>query len=36
MVTGYDNILFLIGVIFFLYKLRGGGLYVSLLYLAIR
>lgn len=30
MVTGYDHILFLIGVIFFLYKLRDVGLYVSL------
>jgi len=30
MVTGYDHILFLFGVIFFLYKLKDIGLYVSL------
>ena len=30
MVTGYDHILFLFGVIFFLYKMRDIGLYVSL------
>lgn len=30
MVTGYDHILFLFGVIFFLYRLRHVGLYVSL------
>ncbi|WP_231885872.1 HupE/UreJ family protein [Bordetella ansorpii] len=30
MVTGYDHLLFLFGVIFFLYKLRHIGLYVSL------
>jgi len=30
MVTGYDHILFLLGVIFFLYKLKDVGLYVSL------
>ena len=30
MVTGYDHILFLFGVIFFLYKTRDIGLYVSL------
>ena len=30
MVTGYDHILFLFGVIFFLYRLRHIGLYVSL------
>ncbi|MEN7527471.1 MULTISPECIES: HupE/UreJ family protein [unclassified Cupriavidus] len=30
MVTGYDHILFLLGVIFFLYRLRHIGLYVSL------
>lgn len=30
MVTGYDHLLFLVGVIFFLYKLRDIGLYVSL------
>jgi len=30
MVTGYDHILFLFGVIFFLYRLREIGLYVSL------
>ena len=30
MVTGYDHILFLIGVIFFLYRLRDVVFYVSL------
>jgi hypothetical protein len=30
MVTGYDHILFLLGVIFFLYKLKDIGIYVSL------
>ena len=30
MVTGYDHLLFLVGVIFFLYKLRDVVLYVSL------
>ena len=30
MVTGYDHILFLLGVIFFLFKLKDVGLYVSL------
>jgi hypothetical protein len=30
MVTGYDHILFLFGVIFFLYKLKDIGVYVSL------
>jgi len=30
MVTGYDHLLFLFGVIFFLYKLKDVGLYVSL------
>lgn len=30
MFTGYDHILFLFGVIFFLYKLKDVGLYVSL------
>jgi hypothetical protein len=30
MFTGYDHILFLLGVIFFLYKLREIGVYVSL------
>lgn len=30
MVTGYDHILFLLGVIFFLYKLKHIGVYVSL------
>ena len=30
MVTGYDHILFLVGVIFFLYRLQDVGLYVSL------
>lgn len=30
MVTGYDHLLFLLGVIFFLYRLRDVALYVSL------
>ncbi len=30
MVTGYDHLLFLLGVIFFLYRLRDVGLYVTL------
>lgn len=30
MVTGYDHLLFLLGVIFFLYRLRDIGLYVTL------
>ena len=30
MVTGYDHLLFLLGVIFFLYKLKHVALYVSL------
>lgn len=30
MVTGYDHLLFLVGVIFFLYKLRDVALYVSM------
>jgi len=30
MVTGYDHILFLFGVIFYLYRLKDVGLYVSL------
>jgi hypothetical protein len=30
MVTGYDHLLFLFGVIFFLYRLRDVGLYVTL------
>jgi hypothetical protein len=30
MITGYDHLLFLFGVIFFLYKLKDIGLYVSL------
>ncbi len=30
MVTGYDHILFLLGVVFFLYRMRHIGLYVSL------
>lgn len=30
MVTGYDHLLFLLGVIFFLYRLKDVGLYVSL------
>jgi len=30
MITGYDHLLFLAGVIFFLYRLKDIGLYVSL------
>ncbi len=30
MITGYDHILFLLGVIFFLYKMKDIGIYVSL------
>ena len=30
MVTGYDHLLFLVGVIFFLFRLRQVALYVSL------
>ena len=30
MVTGYDHLLFLVGVIFFLYKLKDIGVYVTL------
>lgn len=30
MVTGYDHILFLLGVVFFLYKMKDVGTYVSL------
>jgi hypothetical protein len=30
MVTGYDHLLFLVGVIFFLYRIRDVGLYVTL------
>ena len=30
MVTGYDHLLFLVGVIFFLYRLKDVALYVSL------
>lgn len=30
MVTGYDHILFLLGVIFFLYRIKDIGIYVSL------
>ncbi|MBN0002345.1 HupE/UreJ family protein, partial [Pseudomonas aeruginosa] len=30
MVTGYDHLLFLFGVIFFLYRLKDVGLYVTL------
>lgn len=30
MVTGYDHILFLLGIIFFLYKMKDIGIYVSL------
>lgn len=30
MVTGYDHLLFLVGVIFFLYKIKDVGIYVSM------
>ena len=30
MVTGYDHILFLLGVIFFLYRMKDIAIYVSL------
>ena len=30
MVTGYDHILFLLGVVFFLYKMKDVAIYVSL------
>lgn len=30
MVTGYDHILFLLGIVFFLYKIKDVGIYVSL------
>jgi hypothetical protein len=30
MVTGYDHLLFLVGVVFFLYKIKDVGIYVSL------
>ncbi|WP_348240661.1 HupE/UreJ family protein, partial [Salmonella enterica] len=30
MVTGYDHLLFLVGVIFFLYRLKEVALYVTL------
>ena len=30
MVTGYDHLLFLFGVVFFLYRLKHVGIYVSL------
>ncbi|MCP4810690.1 MAG: HupE/UreJ family protein [Proteobacteria bacterium] len=30
MVTGYDHLLFLVGVIFFLYRMKDVGIYVSL------
>jgi hypothetical protein len=30
MVTGYDHLLFLVGVVFFLYRLRDIGIYVTL------
>ena len=30
MITGYDHILFLLGVVFFLYRMKDVGLYVSL------
>ncbi|MDI1364706.1 MAG: HupE/UreJ family protein, partial [bacterium] len=30
MVTGYDHLLFILGVIFFLYRMRDVGLYVTL------
>ncbi len=36
MVTGYDHLLFLFGVIFFLYRLKDIGLYVTLFAVAIR
>jgi hypothetical protein len=29
-VTGYDHLLFLFGVIFFLYKMKGIGIYVTM------
>ena len=31
MVTGYDHLLFLVGVIFFLYRLKDIGIYVAFL-----
>ena len=31
MLTGYDHLLFLVGIIFFLYRMKDIGLYVSLL-----
>uniref|UniRef100_UPI003AE16762 HupE/UreJ family protein n=1 Tax=Paracoccus sp. T5 TaxID=3402161 RepID=UPI003AE16762 len=30
MMTGYDHILFLLGVVFFLYRMKDVGIYVSL------
>jgi hypothetical protein len=36
MVTGYDHLLFLLGIIFFLYRLKDIGLYVSPLPSVIR
>ena len=30
MVTGYDHLLFLFGVIFFLYRMKDIGIYVTL------
>ncbi|MDU8928853.1 HupE/UreJ family protein [Alisedimentitalea sp. MJ-SS2] len=30
MITGYDHILFLLGVVFFLYKMKDVGIYVSI------
>lgn len=36
MVTGYDHILFLCGVVFFLYRMPDVALYVSLFASAIR
>jgi hypothetical protein len=33
MVTGYDHLLFLVGVIFFLYRLKDVGQYVNLSFL---
>ncbi len=35
MVTGYDHLLFLVGIIFFLYRMKDIGLYVSLFALGI-
>jgi hypothetical protein len=35
MVTGYDHILFLLGVVFFLYRMKDVGIYVSLFGLSV-